>query len=62
MTKGTSSSGKHNKKTHMICRRCGRHSYHVKDKECSACGFGKSTKLKWNKSQWKDIQRTGRVK
>ncbi|MDD1779441.1 MAG: 50S ribosomal protein L37e, partial [Candidatus Helarchaeota archaeon] len=42
MTKGTPSFGKHHKKTHIRCRRCGRHSYHVRDKICSACGFGQS--------------------
>lgn len=45
MSKGTASMGKHNSnKTHIMCRRCGKHTYHVSDKECSSCGFGKSTK------------------
>ncbi len=46
MAKGTPSFGKKNKKTHIVCRRCGKRSYHVRDKFCSACGFGKSKKLK----------------
>jgi len=46
MTKGTPSFGKKNKKTHIICRRCGKRAYHVRHKECSACGFGRSAKLK----------------
>ncbi|MCK4715140.1 MAG: 50S ribosomal protein L37e, partial [Candidatus Aenigmarchaeota archaeon] len=45
---GTPSKGKHSKgKSHMRCRRCGRFSYHVKKKVCSACGFGKSAKMKY---------------
>ncbi|MEM4755821.1 MAG: 50S ribosomal protein L37e [Candidatus Woesearchaeota archaeon] len=47
MTKGTASKGKHNnKKSHILCRRCGRHAYHVSKKECAYCGFGKSSKLR----------------
>ncbi|MCX6689784.1 MAG: 50S ribosomal protein L37e, partial [Methanoregula sp.] len=49
--KGTPSMGKRNKKTHIACRRCGKISYHAQKKVCSACGFGRSTKLvsnKWN--------------
>jgi large subunit ribosomal protein L37e len=52
MTKGTpSKSG--GKKTHIRCRRCGKHAYNIREKACSACGFGKSKKLrgyKWAKS------------
>jgi large subunit ribosomal protein L37e len=41
MTKGTPSRGKRGKgKTHIRCRRCGRHSYHVRKKKCASCGFG----------------------
>ncbi len=45
MGKGTPSFGKHQKKTHIRCRRCGRHSYHVRHKQCAACGFGRSKKI-----------------
>jgi len=45
MTKGTPSMGKHNKISHIRCRRCGRHSYHIRKKKCGACGFGASKKL-----------------
>jgi large subunit ribosomal protein L37e len=38
--------GRMNKKTHIACRRCGRISYHAQKKVCSACGFGRSTKLR----------------
>ncbi|MBW6451945.1 MAG: 50S ribosomal protein L37e [DPANN group archaeon] len=45
MTKGKPSFGKRNKTVHTNCRRCGNHSYHKTDKECSACGFGKSPSI-----------------
>ncbi|MCK4717250.1 MAG: 50S ribosomal protein L37e [Thermoplasmata archaeon] len=54
MSKGTPSYGKRNKPagTHMRCRRCGRHAYHVRHKNCAACGFGRTSKLRtysWSK-------------
>ncbi|AGB01134.1 50S ribosomal protein L37e [Methanoregula formicica] len=51
MSKGTPSMGKRNKFTHIACRRCGKISFHANKKVCSACGFGKSTKIssyKWD--------------
>ncbi|MBN2141858.1 50S ribosomal protein L37e [Candidatus Woesearchaeota archaeon] len=55
MSKGTPSMGKKSgKKSHIRCRRCGEHSYHVKDKVCSYCGFGKSSKIRkysWRKKK-----------
>lgn len=45
MGTGTAAFGKKSgKKTHIKCRRCGSHSYHIRDKVCSACNFGKSAK------------------
>lgn len=53
MSKGTAAAGKkQGKKSHIICRRCGKHTYHVRHKVCSSCGFGKSAKLRkytWQK-------------
>ena len=53
MGKGTASMGRHNKSaSHGLCRRCGSHSYHLKDAVCSSCGFGKSAKKRsynWQK-------------
>ncbi len=47
MSKGTASMGKKSgKKSHIICRRCGGHTYHVRTKICSSCGYGKSSKLR----------------
>ncbi|HIH69928.1 50S ribosomal protein L37e [Methermicoccus shengliensis] len=45
MTKGTPSfAGGH--RTHIRCRRCGRVSYHMRDKVCAACGFGRSSRMR----------------
>ncbi|MGA1974308.1 MAG: 50S ribosomal protein L37e [Conexivisphaerales archaeon] len=45
--KGTPSAGKHSKhKTHRVCRRCGKATYNIHSKKCSACGFGASPKLR----------------
>ena len=53
MTKGTTSrSG--GKKTHIACRRCGMHAYHVQKKRCAACGFGETSKIRhynWMKTK-----------
>jgi len=43
MSKGTPSFGKHNKVSHIQCRRCGKHAYHIRKKRCSFCGFPKPT-------------------
>merc|ERR1712027_84334 len=39
MTKGTSSFGKRHNKTHTLCRRCPRSTFHIQKKKCSACGY-----------------------
>ena len=45
--KGTPSKGKRSgKKTHVICRRCGGHTYHAQHKECASCGFGATKKIR----------------
>ena len=53
MTKGTPSMGKKSgKKSHIKCRRCGEHSYHIRKKKCSSCGYGATStirKYNWNK-------------
>ena len=46
MSKGTSSKGKKNSRSHSRCRRCGRHSFNVAKRQCASCGFGHSTKLR----------------
>lgn len=39
MTKGTTSQGPRNDKTHTTCRRCGRKTFHRQHKSCGACGY-----------------------
>ncbi|MFX0196240.1 MAG: 50S ribosomal protein L37e [Candidatus Hodarchaeota archaeon] len=46
MTKGTASFGKKQTKTHIRCRRCGRRAYHVRKKQCAACGFGRTKRIR----------------
>jgi large subunit ribosomal protein L37e len=47
MTKGTTSYGRRNRGiTHVSCRRCGEHSYNVRKKFCSSCGYGKTAKMR----------------
>jgi large subunit ribosomal protein L37e len=60
MTKGTPSMGKRNKSVHVICRRCGSHSFHKRHRECSKCGFGKSKKLR--ELAWQTKRLTGERK
>jgi len=55
MSKGTASMGmKSGKKTHILCRRCGKHAYHVRKKTCASCGYGNSAKRRtyaWQSKQ-----------
>ncbi|MCL5963403.1 MAG: 50S ribosomal protein L37e [Candidatus Thermoplasmatota archaeon] len=45
MSKGTPSrSG--GKIVHGRCRRCGNHSYHLRKKKCSSCGFGDTSRMR----------------
>ena len=45
MTKGTASK-MGGKKTHILCRRCGNHSFHVQKRKCASCGFGETSKIR----------------
>ncbi|MHC1579545.1 MAG: 50S ribosomal protein L37e [Candidatus Alkanophagales archaeon] len=49
MSKGTPSMGKRQKRTHGICRRCGRRSFHISKRRCAACGFPNP---RWRKYNW----------
>ena len=42
MTKGTTSFGKRHSKSHTICRRCGKSSFHIQKKRCASCGYPKA--------------------
>ncbi|HEX32837.1 MAG TPA: 50S ribosomal protein L37e [Candidatus Aenigmarchaeota archaeon] len=47
MSKGTPSKGKHSRgKTHIRCRRCGRHSFNLRKGYCAACGYGRTKKIR----------------
>ncbi|KAL4759852.1 60S ribosomal eL37 domain-containing protein [Aspergillus foveolatus] len=51
MTKGTSSFGKRHNKTHTLCRRCGRRSYHIQKSTCANCGYPAAKTRKYNWSE-----------
>ncbi len=55
--KGTPSFGKRNKKTHIRCRRCGKNSYNARKKSCSACGYGRSKRIR--SYNWQNKKITG---
>eukprot|EP00029_Vermamoeba_vermiformis_P014335 TRINITY_DN9457_c0_g1_i1.p1 TRINITY_DN9457_c0_g1~~TRINITY_DN9457_c0_g1_i1.p1 ORF type:complete len:101 (+),score=14.27 TRINITY_DN9457_c0_g1_i1:167-469(+) len=64
MTKGTQSFGKRHVKTHILCRRCGKRSFHAQKKTCAACGApsAKIRKYNWSiKAQRRRTTGTGRV-
>lgn len=54
MSKGTASMGKKSgKKTHVYCRRCGKHTFHKRKKRCAACGYGVTAKKRYHISHKK---------
>lgn len=55
--KGTPSFGKHQKRTHVLCRRCGNRSFHIRKRKCSKCGYGASSKIKRYSWQNKTLTR-----
>lgn len=59
MVKGTPSFGKHQTISHIRCKRCGRHTYHIKKQRCSACGFPRA-KIRQEAWRWKTFNRKGR--
>jgi large subunit ribosomal protein L37e len=47
LTKGTTHFGKRGRgRTHIRCRRCGKHAYHIRHSECASCGFGNTAKIR----------------
>lgn len=36
-------AGKRRNKTHTLCRRCGRRSFHIQKSKCSSCGYPAAT-------------------
>ena len=66
MGHGTPSfGGKHNK-SHVLCRRCGKRSYHYQKQQCASCGYGKTTGMRSFNHQAKAHRRrtegTGRMR
>merc|ERR1740121_3159821 len=62
---GTPAMGKRHKKTHGLCPRCGKRSYHIQKKRCAACGFPspKIRSYEWSKkSKRRRATGTGRMK
>ncbi len=50
--------GKHGRsKTHIRCRRCGRHAFNVAKGYCAACGFGRSKRIRRYSWQNKKVNR-----
>ncbi|ORY45230.1 hypothetical protein BCR33DRAFT_765641 [Rhizoclosmatium globosum] len=62
-TKGTQSFGKRHNKSHTLCRRCGRRSFHCQKKTCAQCGYpaAKLRSFEWaTKAQRRKTTGTGR--
>ncbi|KAK0079562.1 hypothetical protein PV325_001067 [Microctonus aethiopoides] len=65
LTKGTSSFGKRHNKTHTLCRRCGRSSYHIQKSQCAQCGYPHKTMRSYNwsiKAKRRKTTGTGRMR
>ncbi|MFC1507155.1 50S ribosomal protein L37e [Thermoproteota archaeon] len=59
MGKGTPSLGlKGRSKSHIVCRRCGRHSYSLSNRRCGACGYNSSKRIRRYSWQNKKLNRT----
>mmetsp|Transcript_4210 Transcript_4210/g.12658 ORF Transcript_4210/g.12658 Transcript_4210/m.12658 type:complete len:93 (+) Transcript_4210:91-369(+) len=65
MTKGTTSFGKRTSKTHTLCVRCDRRSFHIQKSRCGSCGYPAARKRTFNwsiKSKRRRTQGTGRMR
>ncbi|MFB0557737.1 MAG: 50S ribosomal protein L37e [Candidatus Bathyarchaeia archaeon] len=49
------------KRVHIRCRRCGRRAYHIRQKVCSACGYGGSSRIRKNSWRTKKLNRSQRI-
>lgn len=59
--KGTPSMGLKNRVTHIRCRRCGRVAFKRNTKQCAACGYGKSAKIRKYSWQTHTLNRKKRI-
>ena len=48
MTKGTTSQGARHGRTHILCRRCGKNSFHQQWKRCAACAYPRPSRRRFN--------------
>ncbi|CAI8012656.1 Probable 60S ribosomal protein L37-A [Geodia barretti] len=65
MTKGTSSFGKRQNKSHTLCVRCGRKAFHIQKKRCASCAYPAAKRRKYNwsvKAKRRHTTGTGRMK
>lgn len=65
VTKGTTSFGKRHTKTHTVCRRCNKRSFHRQHKLCASCGFpaAKIRSYEWGqKAKRRRTTGTGRMR
>ncbi|CAD27498.1 60S ribosomal protein L37-B [Schizosaccharomyces pombe] len=64
MTKGTQSFGMRHNKSHTICRRCGKRSFHIQKSTCACCGYpaAKTRSYNWGaKAKRRRTTGTGRM-
>jgi len=64
MGDGTPAMGKRHKKTHGLCPRCGKRSYHNQKKKCASCGYpaAKIRSYEWaKKAKRRRAPGTGRM-
>ncbi|WBW72854.1 60S ribosomal protein L37 [Schizosaccharomyces osmophilus] len=64
MSKGTSSMGKRGNKSHTLCRRCGKRSFHKQKSTCASCGYpsAKTRSFNWGaKAKRRKATGTGRM-
>jgi len=64
-TKGTQSFGGRHNKTHVLCVRCGRRSFHVQKARCAACAYPAAKKRTYNwgqKAMRRKTTGTGRMR
>ncbi|KAH7591581.1 Ribosomal protein L37e signature [Nakaseomyces glabratus] len=64
-TEGTPSFGKRHNKSHTLCNRCGRRSFHVQKKTCASCGYpsAKTRSYNWGqKAKRRHTTGTGRMR
>uniref|UniRef100_A0A7S4R7W0 Ubiquitin-like domain-containing protein n=1 Tax=Alexandrium monilatum TaxID=311494 RepID=A0A7S4R7W0_9DINO len=62
---GTPAMGKRHKKTHGLCPRCGKRSFHYQKKRCAACGYPSARLRHYNwskKAKRRKAPGTGRMR